>query len=68
MDGKDSDMFNYFKNLLFSGIMELRKYVEELVTILQIMCVDSDLPCFQDFSIEVFRGRFKETLTEREFE
>ena len=47
MGGKDSDFFEYFKNLMLRGFMELRKYVDEFIYILKAMLENSDLPCFQ---------------------
>ena len=54
MGGKESDMFKYFKNILWQGLMELRKYVNEFTNILEIMMEDSDLECFEKFDIYVF--------------
>ena len=34
MDGKNSDLFQYFRGLLVVGFLELRKYVDEMVLIL----------------------------------
>ena len=46
MGGIDSPIFNYFKTLLFLGFIELRKHIDSLMFILEIMLMDSDLPCF----------------------
>lgn len=59
MGGKDSDMFKYFKNILWQGLVELRKYVNEFSSILEIMMEDSDLECFEKFDIAGFQDRFK---------
>jgi len=37
MGGIDSEMFTYFKILLFKGFMELRKHVNEIVYLVEIM-------------------------------
>ena len=46
--------------------MELRKYVDSIVYLLEIMMEDSDLPCFQEFDLKVFRSRFFEKSTDKE--
>ena len=51
MGGPDSNMFQYFKILLFQGFQELRKHVQEITYILEIMREGSDLPCFQTFNM-----------------
>lgn len=37
MGGKDSDMFRYFKNLLFRGFLELKKHVDTFIYIIKYM-------------------------------
>ncbi len=55
--------------------MELRKYVSDLVLILEVMMEESglllyykwiDLPCFTEFDLVLFRSRFKELASEYE--
>ena len=46
MDYKDSDLFRYFKNLLYRGLTCLRKHSNEILYLVKIMMEDSDLPCF----------------------
>ena len=46
MGGKDSEMFAYFKILLWTGFLELRKYANDIVYLVEIMREGSDLPCF----------------------
>lgn len=45
--------------MFFEGFNELRKHVDEICTIVDMMSRDSDLPCFQQFNMTVFRDRFK---------
>ena len=37
MDGVDSEMFEDYKSLMFRGFIELRKYVDDFVKIVDIM-------------------------------
>ena len=66
MGGMQSATFLYFKMQLIKGFMELRKHVDFLAFILQVMMEGSDLPCFTGFQIGPFRDRFKERSTDNE--
>lgn len=66
MNGKNSDFFRYFKSLLLKGLTALQKEVEEIVTIIEMMMEDSDLPCFEKFDLKEFRARFYENATDNE--
>jgi phosphatidylinositol kinase/protein kinase (PI-3 family) len=66
MGGLNSEKFTYFKLLMWKGFMELRKYADSICYLLQIMMEESDLPCFSDFNINIFRSRFKENYSEAE--
>lgn len=66
LGGKQSETFSYFKILLVQGFMELRKHVDSIVYIIEIMMEDSDLPCFQEFDLKIFRSRFFEKSTDKE--
>ena len=66
MGGYGSDTFTYFKLQLLKGFLELRKHVDQFVIMLQVMTEGSDLPCFENFDINVFRERFKESATDAE--
>lgn len=37
--GQDSDMFEYFKSLLIRGFIEVRKHIDELIALINIMAV-----------------------------
>lgn len=59
LGGKDSDLYKNMVTLFCAGMMSLRKRVEELTLILEIMMEESDLDCFKDFQIEDFKNSFK---------
>ena len=67
MGGKISPDYNYFRDLFCEGMMALRKRVDELCLLLEIMSDSSDLDCFQNFKIENFRERFKLKLSEKKY-
>jgi hypothetical protein len=52
MGGKHSPLYNLFTDLFCSGMLAIRKRIDELTLILQIMMDGSDLECFKDFKIE----------------
>lgn len=66
LGGRDSQTFTYFKILLMQGFMELRKRVDSITFLLEIMMEESDLPCFPEFDLAVFRSRFLEKSTDKE--
>jgi len=39
-------MFKYFKTLLHSGFLEVRRHAEELISLVEVMETSSRLPCF----------------------
>ena len=47
MDGINSGVYNYFIALLTKGFLELRKYFDSFVKIIEVMSKNSDMPCFQ---------------------
>jgi len=66
MGGPNSNTYTYFKLQLTKGFMELRKHVEELVYLIQIMVEGSDLACFEKFDLQEFKERFRERSTDEE--
>jgi len=44
----------------------LKKNVEELTCLIDVMMDDSNLPCFQNFDFMAFKAKFGETNTEIE--
>lgn len=62
LGGPESTMFLYFKSLLIRGFVEVRKHMDELIVMIQIMATKqviknastgqthSSMPCFRDLS------------------
>ena len=61
MDGKDSSMFLYYKSLILRGLIEVRKYVDDFMKIIEIRGKSVKMPCFNGRSkkeiLDKFRGR-----------
>ncbi|CAK67262.1 unnamed protein product (macronuclear) [Paramecium tetraurelia] len=68
MNGRNSDLFLYYKNLMYRGFKALQGYVDEIIMIIEVMMQDSDLPCFERFDIKEFRDRFKEEANDEELQ
>ena len=66
MGGKESNMFLFFKMLVFKGFLELRKHTDDLMYLITIMMEDSDLPCFLNLDITALRMKFMEKCTDNE--
>ena len=47
MDGVDSEMFQYFKSLMIKGFFEIRKNLDDLLVLVEILMKDSKMPCFK---------------------
>lgn len=62
MDGIDSDLYEYFENLLFKGLMALNKNIQEILTLMRVMSYQSTLVCFENFNYYKFVDRFKPQL------
>ena len=46
MDGLESEMFQYFKSLMIRGFFEIRKNLDDILVLIEIMMKDSRMPCF----------------------
>jgi len=54
MDGPESEIFAYFKSLLIKGFFSLRRHLDDMLILIEIMMkskfhalsLDSNLPCF----------------------
>lgn len=70
MGGSESDMFRYFKQLILQGLISARKHHEKLITLVEILQTNSQLPCFRNgaSSIKGLRDRFHMGLTEGQLE
>lgn len=66
MGGKESNMFAYFKILFTKGFQALRKHVQKISFLLEMMMKGSDLPCFTNFNLDVFKARFKSKYADDE--
>ncbi|CAD8065441.1 unnamed protein product [Paramecium primaurelia] len=64
MDNKNSSMFEYFRRLMFSGFMEIRKYCASIFQIIEIMMEKSNFNCFKFFEFSEFKQRFLLNKTE----
>eukprot|EP00045_Choanoeca_perplexa_P015235 m.186619 g.186619 ORF g.186619 m.186619 type:complete len:982 (+) comp16923_c0_seq2:141-3086(+) len=66
MGGPDSDMFKYYRMLIFKGFLAARKHREAFVTLLRIAQADSKLPCFVggEAAFAAFEKRFQRGLTD----
>jgi phosphatidylinositol kinase/protein kinase (PI-3 family) len=51
---------------MVNGLMELKKHVNDILHLIQIMKVSSELPCLLKFDLEVFEQRFMENSTDKE--
>jgi len=68
LDGYGSPMFQYFKVLCIRGYMEVRKYMEKITCLVEMMTLGKKLPCFmsEKVAIDQLRMRFNMNLTEEE--
>ncbi|XP_029655099.1 phosphatidylinositol 4-kinase beta-like [Octopus sinensis] len=54
MGGLESDMFRFFKSLIFQGLVAARKHVERIITLMEIMQVGNPtLPCFKNSTCSI---------------
>ena len=61
MDGIDSQIFQYFKSLLYIGFIEIRKHFDILWKIIEITYNgNKDLPCFLDRDIKDIKKSFEQ--------
>eukprot|EP00043_Microstomoeca_roanoka_P027703 m.15600 g.15600 ORF g.15600 m.15600 type:complete len:805 (+) comp7883_c0_seq1:73-2487(+) len=69
LGGLESDMFRYFKSLLFKGFVAARKHKNDFVTALAIMEQGPPLPCFtKPTAVKDFEARFCEGFTDDELD
>ncbi|KAI8874231.1 hypothetical protein GQ42DRAFT_159911 [Ramicandelaber brevisporus] len=68
LGGMESAKFAEFKALLKKGFMALRKYAERIIMLVEMMQIDSKLPCFAlgPASVTQLRDRFHLSLTEQQ--
>ena len=70
MGGPKSDMFEYFKILILQGLVAGRKHHERLLTLVEILQSNSQLPCFKNgaSTIKGLRDRFHMSFTENQLQ
>eukprot|EP00669_Euglena_mutabilis_P010966 TRINITY_DN5657_c0_g1_i1.p1 TRINITY_DN5657_c0_g1~~TRINITY_DN5657_c0_g1_i1.p1 ORF type:complete len:354 (-),score=62.36 TRINITY_DN5657_c0_g1_i1:38-1099(-) len=67
MGGQDSDMFQYFKVLMFVAFLQCRKHMERIVTLVRMMLPGDSLPCFAGDGMQAVKdleARFNLTMPE----
>jgi len=70
MGGPESDMFQYYKSLVISGMLEVRRHMEKIMLLVEISLKGPSLSCFvggDDYVLSSLRSRFERSLTEDEF-
>ncbi|CAK92353.1 unnamed protein product (macronuclear) [Paramecium tetraurelia] len=68
LNGKDSDMFDYYQILIFSGLAILQEHVTELLTFVKLMHFsprNNLLACLENFNLNEFKKRFHENVGEK---
>ena len=70
MGGLGSDIFEYFKILILQGLIAARKHHDRLLTLVEILQANSQLPCFKTgaSTILALRERFHIGLTEEQIQ
>ncbi|ESL07315.1 phosphatidylinositol 4-kinase [Trypanosoma rangeli SC58] len=71
MGGVESDMFNYFKVLLYQGMVAVRERAEDILGLVSLMTPYNTMPCFGSDpmgAVQQLRSRFRFDLeTETDF-
>lgn len=70
MGGPNSDIFNYFRTLVLLGFSEVRKDMERIVSIVEMMLPGTYLPCFSgggEHAVRSLRERFFLSKSEAQF-
>ncbi|KAG8248820.1 Phosphatidylinositol 4-kinase beta [Homalodisca vitripennis] len=70
MGGIGSDMFEYFKILILQGMVAARKHMDKILTLVEIMRLGSQLPCFKSgaATVQGLKNRFHLNLTEEQLQ
>ncbi|XP_046990426.1 phosphatidylinositol 4-kinase beta isoform X1 [Schistocerca americana] len=66
----EEDMFNYFKFLILQGLVAARKHMDKIVSLVEVMCSDSQLPCLKSGAVTVqnLKKRFHMSMTEEQLQ
>lgn len=65
MGGTEDYMYYYFRTLLFKAFEVLKKYTEEICSVVEIMRL-AEIACFYKFDIKSFESRFHRFLLDQE--
>ncbi|XP_017857736.1 PREDICTED: phosphatidylinositol 4-kinase beta-like [Drosophila arizonae] len=71
MGGTDSEHWREFNRLLLVGMMSVRKHMDRIINLVEIMRSNAHLPCFKNGcsgTVQNLRKRFHMNLTEQEME
>lgn len=68
MEGQESDIFQHFKFLLYTGLKYLRKYKKEVMGLIDIMSECTGMKCFSGFDRKGLEKRFHENALDEELE
>ena len=64
LGGLNSPVYAYYQILMLQGFQAIRKHMEELCDLAEIMHKDSSLPCFEKFELKDFKERFKMSISD----
>lgn len=70
MGGLDGDMFKFYKILILQGLIAARKHHEKLISLVEILQSNTQLPCFK-YGTSVIKSlteRFHMKLTEEQLQ
>ena len=71
MEGEKSDLYFLFKKLMVAGMIECKKYVDNFVTMAEILSKGSKMPCFDNKNLNdifvKFRDRFYADKKDEDF-
>lgn len=70
MGGLSSDMFEYFKLLMLKGLIAARKFSDQILSLVEIMSIGGQLPCFKSSTatVQAFKNRFHSTMTDAQLQ
>lgn len=63
---ENSSVHTYFQILLVKGFVAVRKHMDEICDLLEIMHKQSPLPCFEKFDLHAFRESMKPSLKDEQ--
>lgn len=63
MGGIDSEMYMYFKSLLTVAFYEVRKHMDDLIAMIEIMYPHSNMPCFARG--EIYKEEIRDRVSTR---